>query len=587
MAIRVLDADTIQKIAAGEVVERPAAVAKELLENAIDAGSTQVLLALRGGGVSYLEVSDNGCGMSPEDALLAFERHATSKIREAADLEHVATLGFRGEALASIAAVSRVTLTTREPASLEGTRVRMAGGQLLGREITGCSPGTKVQVEDLFYNVPPRRRFLKSERAEGQAVMEIVIQQALAHPEVSFRAMPNGRLACQTPGRGDLREAVAGVLGVDVARQVLPLEAAGNGMEIQGYLGPPGMHRSTRRHQYIYINGRYIYHPRLAAVVEHGYATLIPSGRHPVFIIHLQLDPAAVDVNMHPNKLRVRLAEEEAVLATFRQTVARALAPRFPVPELRPPATRPAGQPQEEQSPEPRPAGGSRTSFPATWHETSPQQDLLDLLYAPPGPQNQAPAPGAAAGALPGLTPMGQLNALYILAAGLDGCLYIIDQHAAHERTRYEQLRAAAAPPWPAQELLVARPLTLPAGQAEALAGLQAELPRWGFQVEEVGPHTWWLRAIPTGMTVEEGAALLQDLVEVWTGEIAYDDRLEAGHKLVACRGAVKAGQKLELEEMAALLQQLASTPRPYTCPHGRPAVVRITPAWLERQFGR
>lgn len=580
-------------------------MAKELIENAIDAGSSRIELEFAGGGVTSLSVRDNGCGMAPEDAVLAFTRHATSKISQAGDLERISTLGFRGEALASIGAVSRVTLTTCAAGAAEGVRVVVAGGQVLRRERTGCPPGTRVQVEDLFYNVMPRREFLKSQAAETRAVMEIFGGLALARPEIAFTGLRDGQIFAQTPGGGDLLAAVAGILGRSVAGQMLPVEGETRIGRIRGYVSPPGVHRPTRKQQYFSINGRWIRHYRLAAVAEEACATLLPAGRRPLLVLHLVLDPAGVDVNIHPAKLEVRFRQEEEILALVRQAIHEALRRPGPGPDLLKetgvgpwsqqadaargtvgPATGKLGVASASQGREPGGVGArwsgpaSQALPPAAW------QRSLDLLYAPgPEPEGGGMVPEISAQLPLELEILGQVAGTYIVLAGERG-LWIVDQHAAHERIRYERLTRAEVRPWPSQELAVARPLDLAAEQALLVEQYLELLGGWGFRLEKVGPRTYWLRGQPLEVAPEAGWQLLLDLLELLEqGRTpAVQDEV---YKLVACRGAVKAGARLNREEMAALIRDWQRTPALSTCPHGRPAVYKISVEELAKKFGR
>lgn len=583
-------------------------MAKELVENSIDAGSSRIELEFTGGGIASLSVRDNGCGMAPEDAVLAFTRHATSKISQAADLEHVLTLGFRGEALASIGAVARVTLVTCEAGSVEGVRVVVAGGKLLHNERTGCPTGTRVLVEDLFYNVMPRRQFLKSQAVETRAVMETFGGLALARPDIAFTGLRDGQIFAQTPGRGDLQAAVAGILGLSVADQLLPVEGESPIGRIWGYISPPGLHRPTRKQQYFFINGRWIRHYRLAAVAEEAYATLLPGGRHPLLVLHLLLNPALVDVNIHPAKLEVRFRQEEEILALVRQALGAALrrpgAGPFLVKETGvAPGSRPAGSFHGEVGPA---TGRSmaeslshahRKSGPGVLRRqdqagrslTGVEQRSLKLLYAP-GTDTSEEAGSSldrenTAQLPPGLELLGQAAGTYIVLAS-DRELWLVDQHAAHERIRYERLARAGTRPWPSQELAVARPLDLAADQALLVAQYLDLLSGWGFRLEEVGPRTYWLRGQPLEVAPEAGWQLLLDILELLEQGLhpAVHDEV---YKLVACRGAVKAGDRLSREEMAALIRDLEGTTAPFTCPHGRPAVHKLSLEELAKKFGR
>ncbi len=625
MPIRVLEPTVAAQIAAGEVVERPASVAKELLENAIDAGATRISVEVRGGGLHELKIQDNGCGIPADEVELAFERHATSKLRAADDLWAIATLGFRGEALPSIASVAQVICLTRAAHEELGTELRIAGGELQARTARGCSPGTTFSVRNLFYNAPVRREFLRSEATEASAITAIVTQYALAYPEVRFTMLVDGRMVVQTSGRGDMREALIDLYGLDVARQLLPVDAAHGDDEqavaVRGLVSPPGLTRSSRGAIHLFVNRRAI-QPRgqLTIVLEEAYHTLMMKGRHPVAALDIRVHPSMVDVNVHPTKSEVKFRDTTRVLSVLGRAVREALIEGGGVRPWDDPAALPgdvaqrrfelrrlgdrwereigstAGEREPASSPwniENRQPGGDAPG----WNASAPDFD------APPlGEQRWAldevgmpaaqPAPAQAAqpnpNHLPPLRVIGQVGQTYIIAEAPDG-MYLIDQHAAHERVTYERLmRERGGAAFDQQNLLIPQTVELPpAAQALLLSNADA-LEEWGFAIEDFG-RSLKIRAVPAGL---RDSTLNGALLEVadhlhGRGGSTPDDWREAMLTTVACHSSIRAGQTLSFDEMRQLLVQLEQCQAPRTCPHGRPTMILLSTSQLERQFGR
>ena len=543
--IRILPPEVAERIAAGEVVERPASVVKELIENALDAGATAIHVEVSGGGVDLIRVSDNGGGMSREDAPLALERFSTSKVRTLADLEAIGTLGFRGEALAAIASVARLTILTRTAAELEGSRVSAASGQV-AVEPAASPAGCSVAVSDLFYNTPARRKFLKSPLRETELCQEAVVRYALAFPAVAFKLTVDGRERLVAPPASPL-ERLALAVGREAAGEMLPIAWEAGDLRVQGLVSSPAIGRSRRDRQYFFLNRRPIRSGLLAVMLERPYAGRLPPGRYPLAAIHIELDPALADVNVHPRKAEVRFAQERAVYQALGQAVSAALSP-FPLEEA----------------------------------------VLLGVPGWPFPETPQAPAAIAEGGATyevgGRVEALGQVGATYIVARCNAGLL-IVDQHAAHEAVLAERLLAGSAPvplSPPVRRDLTRR-------EAELLAahlGLFADL---GLELEPFGGQSFLLRALPAPLAGEHAPALLDELLEELAAGRGLDgDALrEKLAQKAACRAAVKAGDPLTVEQQQALLDELLTAWSPSVCPHGRPALFFLTVEEMERRFLR
>ena len=589
--IRLLPETTANRIAAGEVVERPAAAVKELVENALDAGARRIAVTLEEGGAGRILVEDDGQGMSAEELALAVQRHATSKLPEEATLFRIATLGFRGEALPSIGAVARLALTSRERGAETAHAILVEGGRVTPVAPAAGPPGTRVEVRDLFFATPARRAFLKSARSEAEAAVEAVRRLALAWPEVAFRVEVEGRAVLALPPQ-DRAARIAALLGADFAAASLPVEAERAGMALSGLAAAPTHTRATGEFQHLVVNRRPVRDPQLRAALRVAYRDLIPRGRHPAAALFLDIPPEAVDVNVHPMKTELRFRDADAVRGLLISALRRALA----VGVAAVPGALPQPAPQDApaaaiagfaEALPPPPAPPAWQPQPA-WRPPAPR---LPLGFAPPAAPVHVEAPAAAAEEGPLGRPLAQLLSTYVLAEAPDGALVLVDQHAAHERLTHEALSAQlAAGGVRAQPLLLPEVVELPGPDVARLLDAAAALARLGLEIEGFGPGAVLVRATPALLGTPEVRPLLADLAEelAESGEaLALADRLDAAVARLACHGSIRAGRRLTGAEMAALLRQMEATPRAATCSHGRPTFIRLGRAELEKLFGR
>jgi len=582
MPIRLLADEVASQIAAGEVVERPASVVKELLENALDAGAHQVSILIEGAGRRLMEVADDGYGIPAEELPLAVARHATSKLTFAEDLFKISTLGFRGEALASIGSVSRLMITSRPQSADSGARLQIEGGKANTLERVGAPVGTVVRVEDLFYNVPARLKFLKQDSTERQQIDGLVTRYAVAYPDVRFKVFEDGRPILQTSGNGDRREVLAGLYGVEIARQMLEVRSRDEEISISGFISPISITRSNRREITFFINGRWVADTPLTSALLQAYHTLLMVGRYPLALVFIEVPPESVDVNVHPAKAEVRFRSPDRIFSSMQRAVRRALLAYTPVPEINAPLQW-------------TPTTPARPIDPA-WEMAADSQPPLDstvktpndpgMPASPPlGEAFQQPLP---VDRLPLLRLVGQIGAAYLVAEGPDG-LYLIDQHAAHERVLFEKLMAQREGHIPAQVLLEPISLQFPPQAAQLLSDQLHLLDHLGFQIEAFGPNTFLVRAIPALLTGSDPAAAVRVLIEDFEeDETPLQAEIEARLIARVCkRVAVKAGQTLSPEEQRALVRDLENCSSPRTCPHGRPTMIHLSVDLLERQFGR
>ena len=569
MPIKLLDEKLISRIAAGEVIERPASVVKELVENSLDAGADQVSVEVKGGGVDLVRVADNGSGIPEDEVEIAFYRHATSKLGSFDDLYTIRSLGFRGEALPSIAAVSRVELITCADSQSAGSCLVVEDGTVIDRHPQGRPVGTTVSVQGLFRRVPARLKFLRSAATENGRIADVVSQYALAFPEVAFRLTVDGRQALRTPGNGALVDSILAVYGADTARQMLeirPVEWSDGqaGPLVSGRVGAPSLGRASRNYISLFVNRRAINSRLLSWAVEEAYHGLLPAGKHPVAVINIEVPAGEVDVNIHPAKSEVKFRDERRVFVAVQKAVRGTLVAQAPVPRI------------EEATIDfavPPPSAGFRGS--AAPARSQPEKTTAEAMPPP------------LALALPVLRVVGQVMGTYIVAEGPDG-LYLIDQHAAHERIVYEEVkRQRQRREVSRQGLLAPATFEVTPGQDEVLRARCGELSDFGFDIEPFGDRTYLVRAVPELVPADDWSEMLRELLDALAGgeDIDFEEKVAVS---IAChRRAVRAGQVLSDSEMKALVRQLESTELPHTCPHGRPTLIQLDNGQLRRHFGR
>ncbi len=560
MPIKVLDPQVVAQIAAGEVVERPASVVKELVENSLDAGSSQISVEVMGGGVSLIRVTDNGCGVPSAEVELAFDRYATSKIANLDDLDSIKSLGFRGEALPSIAAVAQVDLFTCAAGEKVGTYLILKDGAIVTRRSQGRSQGTTVVVRNLFRKIPARLKFLKSVATENSRIANVVSQYALAFPEVRFSLSIDGRVALRTSGSGRLLDSIAEVYGAEVAENMLEIrDTAALSPKVMGMVGLPKISRSGRGYLSFFINRRWVTSRLLARAVEEAYHGLLMVGKHPAAVINISLPPEEMDVNIHPTKSEIRFRSEHAVFSAVHRAVRHALMGQITVPEVK--------------------AAAKETIF-----SSPPRQAVLtpvvDTGYGPP------PSPPTPAVSLPVLRVIGQLDNTYIIAEGPDG-LYLIDQHAAHERVLFEKIEhQRSQKEMETQGLLEPMTLEVSPRQEAVLRAHYEDLAEFGFSIEPFGDRTFLVRAVPALVYDKDWAGMIKELLDSLSVE-GGGDWMEGIAQSMACHSAVRAGQTLTDAEMRELVRQLEQTAAPHTCPHGRPTMIHLSSGQLKREFGR
>jgi DNA mismatch repair protein MutL len=587
--IHLLDPSEAMKIAAGEVVERPASVAKELAENSLDAGSTRIRIEVSSDThqITRIAVTDNGIGMNRADARLAFLPHATSKIRALSDLENTLSLGFRGEALASIAAVSQVTLVTRCRGEGCGnaTRVRVRGGEILEVGDTGAPPGTSVTVEDLFYNTPARRKYLKSLQTELAQLAGALEALAISHPTAFFQFFHNGRERLATQRGPDLLEAIRAVYGDEVAGGLIPLSAEHPLVRVQGYIGTPFSPRKTPSQVLISINSRPVFSRQILRAIRHGYGTLLPSHTYPVAFLDLRIDPSRVDVNVHPTKRLVRIGKEHEILSVIEEAVRESLRGEDLTPPVRGDETA-----RISRKAVPSLVPGAPVGIPGEDAMTGELSPVSARLTDRRLRQTELPTGMSGEGSLvPELEVMGQIGGTYILARTREDDLILIDQHAAHERVLYDQVTGRRDSRRVSQELLVPVILRESPREAALLRGNTGLLAERGFLLEEFGKDTFLVRGIPSVLGRLEDASAIHDLLgDIFSEEV--DTPEEAGERItrsIACKGAVKAGTACSLEQCQRIVSQLRLTKAPYTCPHGRPTMISFSRSALDALFRR
>ena len=570
MPIRVLPTEVSSAIAAGEVIERPASVVKELVENSLDAGASEVSIRVEGGGRRLIEVIDNGEGIPKDEVILAVARYATSKLQNAHDLQSIKTLGFRGEALASIGAVTRMEIETRSQDESIGTRLYVEGGKISPTSVIGVSPGTMVRVQDLFFNVPARREFLKSERTERQKISEFVSRYAMAYTQIQFSLELEGKQRFHSTGSGNIRETLAKVFGTETAAKFLQIQTMENSkINIHGYVSPPEVNRGTRRELTFFINGRWARDASMNAAVLQAYHGLLMVGRFPMAVVFIDIPPADVDVNVHPGKTEVRFRKPNQVFTTLQRAVRATLIGQSPVPGV---------------------------EFGKRWGAHSDQElhqnPDWQLSNRPLNQDVESRArlqPALAGSAVPLLRVIGQVGASYLVAEGPDG-LYLVDQHAAHERILFEEMMLGYEHgKIESQRLLEPITVEFQPGSSAIVDENMSLLGELGFEIEPFGEHVFRLRAVPALLGIRDPERVLRSAVEDFEeDETPLKDEREARIAARVCkRAAIKTGQVLTLEEQQKLLRDLEHCSVPRSCPHGRPTMIHLSVDALERQFGR
>lgn len=576
MTIKILSQNVASKIAAGEVVERPLSVVKELMENAIDAQADEIRIRIENAGQSLIQVEDNGVGIPQAEAGLALQRYATSKISEIDDLERIKTLGFRGEALASIAAVSRFGLFTRSGLESVGVQLTSEGGETVHQEPAGLKEGTRIVVEDLFFNVPARRKFLKSEQTERRNIIDLVSRYALFYTGIRFHLQMEGKEVLATNGNGDRREVLARIYDLQTARAMLELKVVDDFLGIDGFISPTGISRSNRKEIFFFINGRLISDTALVSAVTQAYQNLLMVGRYPLAMISLTIDPAEVDVNVHPTKAEVRFREPGRIFSLLHSAVRKTVSAFSDVLRLSP--TFWSGS-----------SSGTAQIDPAWSFAAQAGAALPESQPFPPSAPEEASVQGDEPTLMrvPLLRLVGQIGRTYLVAEGPDG-LYLIDQHAAHERVLFERFRSLHAQNQ-SQYLLEPVVVEIPGRLDKDLENQVETLNHLGFKAENFGPSTYRITAIPLVIShFEPAEAFLSALEEDEEDESLVESALE--DKLITriCkRVAVKGGQVLSNEEQERLIRDLENCQSPRTCPHGRPTMIHLSVDLLERQFGR
>ncbi len=630
MPIQVLSEQLASQIAAGEVIERPASAVKELVENAIDAGASTINIDIREGGRKAIQIADDGHGIPAEEVQTAFRRHATSKLTSSEQLEAIATLGFRGEALAAISAVSQVTVVSRAEGETSGIRLQLDGGEVSGRDQVGAPQGTVISIENLFFNVPARLKFLKTVATEKRLIDEFVTKYAMAYPHIRFRLVHDGRISFQTTGSGSLRDVLVAVYGAEIARELLPIGAQAQAEQtdedgqiieqeltvpspitITGFAAPPSIHRANRNHITLFVNGRWIKDKNVTYAVVQAYHTLLPIGRYPLAVVFIDMPLNEVDVNVHPTKTEVRFTNAGQIFGKTQKAVRQTIIADTPVRSIRPghfeSLTQPSGWEGKANH-----AFGRQGDDPswqqAMRHPNQPSQfdpnadqqgqmglglprytnDPQPIIGQPSGEATQMQN-NIAGDKLPIMRVIGQVGSSYIITEGPEG-MFLIDQHAAHERVQYENFMAAhARQEIPSQGLVAGAAVHLSPDQATLLESHTSALGDLGFDIEPFGPNAYMIRSVPAVVAHQDPTRVVLDIIaDLERGDNPMQQKVEDKIIRRVCKTAsIKAGQTLSRQEMESLIQQLEQCQNPHTCPHGRPTLIFLSVSQLAREFGR
>ena len=611
--IRLLSETVASQVAAGEVIERPASVVKELVENSLDAGARSIDIAIRRGGISLVRVMDDGCGMDRNDALLSLERHATSKIRSASDLQAIATLGFRGEALPSIASVSRFRVSTREAGAIAGTEIIVNGGKIEVVRDGGEAPGTQVEVRSLFYNLPARRKFLRSENTESRNIEHQIHLQAIGHPEIGFSLMRDDRMLFQLPSTATLADRIRDLYGVELLQRLVEVNGAVSPkIRISGFIGQAGLSRQTRSQQVVFVNGRAIESNVITGAVREGYHTALMKGQYPVTFLFVELDPAAVDVNVHPAKREVRFRDpngvREAVVRCIQQTLEHARAEwqekfNAPMRSMLPAADSTKATPDLTLRPEVAGPEATHRELPHLGTVAGGVDPGREAVARSVGQAHRLPvAPTYSATDAIALQResgkpaqqqfeiIGVLSKLYVLMENADG-LVLVDQHAAHERVLFEELRRRMEQQGvPTQKLLLPQTFDVAPRDADWIEQNLSVLQKMGIGIENFGPDTFKIDSLPSFLDVSDGAQFMRKVIDDLKSASNNASAMRLGEEMIAktvCRHAVKANDPLRYPEVEKLIRDLLDCDLPYCCPHGRPTMVQISLGELEKKFGR
>lgn len=593
--IKLLSENLINQIAAGEVVERPASVVKELVENSLDAGADSIVVELKDAGKRLIKVTDNGCGMSAEDLEMALERHATSKISSEEDLWKIRSMGFRGEALASISSVSRLSIRSRRADDISGREVNCEGGEIITMKDVGMPVGTQVEVCDLFFNTPARQKYLKKDGTELSNISSTLNAVALANPGIAFRLIHNGKVVFDLAKVTDFISRISDVFGNTTADAMLPVFYGGATLKMDGFIGKPVISRSTSKYQYFFVNGRPVYHGLLANIIKSAYHSMLMENKKPVFLININIDPALIDVNVHPRKLEIRFENQQEILKIIYGMVKASLEKN----NLSPKGFTESRSYMSDKFPQREVNGVSvpRSSFvTGDGFRAKPNrenvQDAIDFSRNFMGERNNKGLVDAIAKDEKSVSmiPVSQVANSYIVAQNDDG-LVLIDQHAAHERVRYEQLMDQFENQEKVvQPLLIPLSIELSHDEAQLVEENMEVFNGLGFEIEPFGGKTYVVNAVPRFLAKEDLDVIILGVIDDILNEKGGNKlhgRIEDIINYMACRSAIKFGQKLSMSEMQALIEQMDELKRPYTCPHGRPSMVSLTLGELEKMFGR